>query len=108
MNGLHVRISNEEIAGTEDIKFGRSNGILQFIDRYDEGTILTYYVSYEETETVLDEYNAYLRSRNMPLFKTLNAEQVKLMVDSATLEAMVLQIIKMLFKRLFIECALLA
>ena len=78
MNGLQVRISNEEIAGTEDIKFGRSNGILQFIDRYDEGTILTYYVSYEETETVLDEYNAYLRSRNMPLFKTLNAEQVKI------------------------------
>ena len=78
MNGLQVRISNEEIAGTEDIKFGRSNGILQFIDRYDEGTILTYYVSYEETETVLDKYNAYLRSRNMPLFKTLNAEQVKI------------------------------
>ena len=78
MNGLQVRISNEEIAGTEDIKLGRSNGILQFIDRYDEGTILTYYVSYEETETVLDKYNAYLRSRNMPLFKTLNAEQVKI------------------------------
>lgn len=78
MNGLQVRISNEEIARTEDIKFGRSNGILQFIDRYNEGTILTYYVSYEETETVLDEYNAYLRSRNMPLFKTLNAEQVKI------------------------------
>ena len=78
MNGLQVRISNEEIAGTEDIKFGRSKGILQFIDRYDEGTILTYYVSYEETETVLDEYNTYLRSRNMPLFKTFNAEQVKI------------------------------
>ena len=78
MNGLKVRKSNEEIAVTEDIKFERSNGILQFIDRYDEGTILTYYVSYEETETVLDKYNAYLRSRNMPLFKTLNAEQVKI------------------------------
>lgn len=77
MNGLHVRISNEEIAGIGNPIFGNSKGILQFIKRYPKGTILTYYVSYEENEQVLDEYNVYLRSRSMPLFKTRNAENVK-------------------------------
>lgn len=77
MNGLRVRISNEEIAGVEDPIFGNSKGILQFINRYPKGTTLTYYVSYEENEQVLDEYNVYLRSRSMPLFKTRNAENVK-------------------------------
>jgi ATP-dependent DNA helicase RecQ len=76
MKRLQVRISNEEIAGTEDIKFGRSNGILQFIDRYGKGTILTYYVSYDETESVLNGYNSYLMSKNMPLFKTKNAGNI--------------------------------
>ena len=76
MKGLQVRISNEEIAGTEDIKFGRSNGILQFIDRYGKGTILTYYVSYDETESVLNGYNSYLMSKNMPLFKTKKAGKI--------------------------------
>ena len=78
MNGLQVWISNEEIAGTEDIKFGRSNGILQFIDRYGKGTILTYYVSYDETESVLNGYNSYLMSKNMPLFKTKNAGKINI------------------------------
>lgn len=77
MNGLRVRISNEEIAGVEDPIFGNSKGILQFINRYPKGTTLTYYVSYEENEQVLDEYNVYLKSRSMPLFKTTNAENVK-------------------------------
>lgn len=77
MNGLRVRISNEEIAGVEDPIYGNSRGILQFINRYPKGTILTYYVSYEENEQVLDEYNVYLRSRSMPLFKTRNAENEK-------------------------------
>lgn len=77
MNGLHVRISNEEIAGVEAPIFENSKGILQFINRYPKGTILTYYVSYEENEQVLDEYNVYLKSRSMPLFKTRNAENIK-------------------------------
>jgi len=77
MNGLRVRISNEEIAGVENPIFGNSKGILQFINRYPKGTILTYYVSYEENEQVLDEYNVYLKSRSMPLFKTRNAENIK-------------------------------
>ena len=77
MNGLRVRISNEEIVGVVDPIFGNSKGILQFINRYPKGTTLTYYVSYEENEQVLDEYNMYLKSRSMPLFKTTNAENVK-------------------------------
>ena len=78
MNNLQVLISNEEIPGTYDVKFGKSRGILEFINRYEKGTVLTYYVSYEESENVLDEYNNYLRSRNMPLFKTKRAKDVKI------------------------------
>ena len=77
MNGLRIRISNEEIAGIGNTKYGESKGILQYINRYPQGTILTYYVSYEEDEKILDGYNQYLRSRSMPLFKTRNAEKVK-------------------------------
>ena len=73
MNGLQV---SKEIVGTEDVTFGRSKGILQFIDRYGKGTILTYYVSYDETESVLNGYNSYLMSKNMPLFKTKNAGNI--------------------------------
>ena len=59
MNGLNIRISNEEIAGIETLKYGNSKGILQYINRYAKGTTLTYYVSYEENEHVLDEYNTF-------------------------------------------------
>ena len=78
MNGLHVRISNEEIVMMEAPKYGTSKGILQYINenRF-KGKTLTYYISYEENEQVLDEYNTYLRSKNMPLFKTRNAENEK-------------------------------
>ena len=74
MNGLNIRISNEEIAGIETLKYGNSKGILQYINRYAKGTTLTYYVSYEENEHVLDEYNTYLKERQMPLFSTWNAK----------------------------------
>lgn len=77
MNGLHVRISNEEIVGVETPKYGNSKGILQFINRYDKGTTLTYYISYEENEQVLDEYNSFLKGRNMPVFNTWNAKNLK-------------------------------
>lgn len=77
MNGLDVRISNEEIAGIDSLKYGKSKGILQYIKRYPIGTTLTYYVSYEENEHVLDEYNTYLKERQMPLFNTWNAKNVK-------------------------------
>ena len=77
MNGLNIRISNEEIAGIETLKYGNSKGILQYINRYAKGTTLTYYVSYEEDEHVLDEYNTYLKERQMPLFSTWNAKNAK-------------------------------
>lgn len=77
MNGLNIRISNEEIAGIETLKYGNSKGILQYINRYAKGTTLTYYVSYEENEHVLDEYNTYLKERQMPLFTTWNAKNAK-------------------------------
>ncbi|WP_231557029.1 DEAD/DEAH box helicase [Prevotella pectinovora] len=77
MNGLNIRISNEEIAGIETLKYGNSKGILQYINRYAKGTTLTYYVSYEENEHVLDEYNTYLKERQMPLFSTRNAKNAK-------------------------------
>ena len=77
MNGLNVRISNEEIVGIDSLKYGNSKGILQYIKRYPIGTPLTYYVSYEEDEHVLDEYNTYLKERQMPLFSTWNAKNAK-------------------------------
>jgi ATP-dependent DNA helicase RecQ len=77
MNGLNILISNEEIAGIETLKYGNSKGILQYINRYAKGTTLTYYVSYEENEHVLDEYNTYLKERQMPLFSTWNAKNAK-------------------------------
>lgn len=77
MNGLNIRISNEEIPGIETLKYGNSKGILQYINRYAKGTTLTYYVSYEENEHVLDEYNTYLKERQMPLFSTWNAKNAK-------------------------------
>ncbi len=78
MNGLKIRMSNEEFEGEENIKFGTSKGILQYINenRY-KGKILTYYISYRENEAVLDEYNDYLKQKNLPLFNTRNAKNIK-------------------------------
>lgn len=76
MNQLQLTISNEEIVGIDSCKMGNSRGILQFINRYEKGTVLTYYVSYNENEQILDEYNEYLQSRNMPLFNTRNAQNI--------------------------------
>lgn len=77
MNGLQIRISNEEIPGIDKTVFGNSKGILQFINRYSIGTTLTYYISYIEDEHVLDEFNAHLSKHNMPLFNTSKAKLIK-------------------------------
>lgn len=78
MNGLKVRISNEEMAGVETPVYGTSKGILQYINenKY-KGKTLTYYISYEENEHVLDEYNAFLAGMNMPVFNTWKAKNLK-------------------------------
>lgn len=72
---LRVQISNEEMIIEETPKFGSSKGILQFIkeNKY-KGKTLTYYVSYEENERILDEYNSFLKERNMPVFNTIKAK----------------------------------
>ena len=78
MNGLQVRMSNEEFNYAETPIFGTSKGILQYINitRY-KGKTLTYYISYEEKEYILDQYNISLAQKEMPLFNTLNAKKLK-------------------------------
>ncbi len=78
MNGLKVQISNEEIVRMEPPKYGTSKGILQYINenRF-KGKTLTYYVSYDENEHVLDEYNRYLSGRNLPVFDTQAARNLR-------------------------------
>ena len=77
MNNLRVRISNEEFVGVESPTIANSNGIIQYIERYEKGSVLTYYISYEEDESVLDNYNRFLSARNMPVFSTWNAKNLK-------------------------------
>lgn len=77
MNGLPLQISNEEIEGINETIFGKSTGILQFINRYPKGTTLTYYISYIEDDYVLDMYNERLAERRMPLFNTPKAKCLK-------------------------------
>lgn len=77
MNGLRVRISNEEFVGVKTLKCVNSRGIFKYINSYPQGTILTYYISYEENEQILDEYNEFLKKRQMPLFCTRNAKNTK-------------------------------
>lgn len=77
MNNLHVKISNEEFAGVESPTLANTKGIIQYINRYEKGSVLTYYISYEEDERVLDEYNTSLKARNMPVFETRNAKELK-------------------------------
>lgn len=77
MNNLHVRISNEEFAGVESPTYANTKGIIQYINRYDKGSVLTYYISYEEDENVLDTYNKFLFEQKMPLFITRKAKELK-------------------------------
>ena len=77
MNKLPLQISNEEIAGINETIFGKSTGILQFINKYPKGTTLTYYISYIENDYVLDMYNERLAEKQMPLFNTPKAKYLK-------------------------------
>ncbi len=76
MNNLHVKISNEEFYDIDKPCIANSQGIVKFIKRYEKGQILTYYISYEEDDKVLDGYNKYLSAKNMPVFKTYNARNL--------------------------------
>lgn len=95
MNELQVEISNEEFVDIDVPTIANSKGIVKFINSYDKGKVLTYYVSYEESESVLDEYNKYLSARNLPVFSTPNARNLKIVVDLAIFMIMVLLYIKM-------------
>ena len=77
MNNLQVKISNEEFYDIDKPCIANSQGIVKFIKRYEKGHILTYYISYEEDEKVLDGYNQYLSTKNMPVFNTYNARNLK-------------------------------
>lgn len=106
MNNLQVKISNEEFYDVDKPCIANSQGIVKFIKRYEKGHILTYYISYEEDEKVLDGYNQYLSTKNMPVFNTYNARNLKTVVDIAISVIMVLLFIRMPYRKLFIECAL--
>lgn len=77
MNNLQVKISNEEFNGISVPHIVDTQGIVRFIKSYKTGHILTYYVSYEEDEQVLDRYNQYLVAKLMPVFETANAKKLK-------------------------------
>lgn len=77
MNNLHVKISNEEFPNIDAPQCVDTEGIIKFINSYDKGSILTYYISYEEDEQVLDRYNQYLKAKSMPVFVTRYAKNLK-------------------------------
>ena len=77
MDTLQVNISNEEFYGIEDATIRPTIGIIRFIKRYELGQTLTYYLSYQERDEVLDVYNRLLQQHNMPVFETPNARQLK-------------------------------
>ena len=77
MNNLQVKISNEEFEGIDVPHIVDTQGIVRFINRYKKGQILTYYISYEEDDKVLDGYNQSLFVKSMPVFNTYNARNLK-------------------------------
>lgn len=77
LDKLHVIISNEEILGNANVVQKPTIGIIKYIKSYDIGTTLTYYISYEEDNSVLDKYNILLYSKNMPVFETPNARHLQ-------------------------------
>lgn len=72
MNHLNVTITNEEFQNVNTVR-GNSQGILQFIKRYPIGSVLTYYVNYEEKDVVLNQYNQALTVQSLPIFDTPQA-----------------------------------
>lgn len=77
MNTLNVRFSNEEFDDIQNISISSTSGIINYIDDFKVGTTLTYYISYEERESILDDYNRQLVNRCMPVFETQNARRLK-------------------------------
>ena len=77
MNNIQVKISNEEFAGVDKPTKADTKGIIRFINSYEKGRILTYYIEYQEEEKLLDNYNNYLMQRNLPVFDTYNAKTLK-------------------------------
>ena len=77
MANLQVTITNEEFYGIDRPQSGQSRGILQFINSYPKGSVLTYYISYAEREDVLDQYNSFLYGNNLPVFDTYHAKYLK-------------------------------
>lgn len=72
LSSLPMVITNEEFENIniENHTSGNSNGILQYIQRYPINSCLTYYVSYEEKENLLDDYNRQLMTAHLPIFET--------------------------------------
>ena len=77
MHTLPVEISNEEFNGIHTPTKAKTEGIIRYIKRYPLGNTLTYCLSYEEKNEVLDGYNQELTQKNMPVFDTPNARQLR-------------------------------
>lgn len=77
MKNIPVQISNEEFEGIANPTIVNTKGIVQFIDKYNKNTTLTYYIYYQEDERTLDMYNMYLAQRNLPVFDTYKARQLR-------------------------------
>lgn len=65
-----ILISNEEFGNIEVPIIKNENGITKFIDKYPNGKILTYYISYKEDSALLEYYNNQLKQNNLPIFLT--------------------------------------
>lgn len=76
MNGIQIKISNEEFLDATTPIIGKSRGLIQFIKKY-PGKTLTFYISYNEDDRVLDGYNRYLADNKMPVFNTPAARKLK-------------------------------
>lgn len=77
INSLFVTISNEECKNDQETVCKTSVGIIQYLKRYPVGTILTYYINYEERDEVLDNFNNYFKGRTLPIFSTNREETIK-------------------------------
>lgn len=77
MNRLNVRISNEEIGNQQEIKKVNTQGIIKYIKSSPAGTVLTYYIDYQERDVVLDKYNEDFVQHELPVFDTFKSRNLK-------------------------------
>lgn len=77
MNSLKVTITNEECLGEGKTVSRGSEGIIQYLKRYPTGTILTYYINYDERDEVLNHFNIYFKEQSLPIFSTVKEENAK-------------------------------